>query len=306
MCSEKVSKYKINFSSSHSGHGIIYTYTVLGGNANSFRVKNCPETFLDGTNIKFTLSALSAIDELIISPVETELDTSSAGTSCEDIGVGNLASAIAFDSISVVQNPPKPPPPPTDCTGGTWGDWGPCIKDGLEVTECGKYGIKTRKLTGYTPAANGGKCTTEESEACYTFACPADPPMAAQDCVLSKDWYDLPIEDGKPLCSKTCGGGVKTQKRLVEVSAAYGGKCDIVTREVACNTQVCPVDCVGSWIPNGAPYKTKNPTCGSKGAGVKPEIYNITVNRQGTGRACPHTHGETRLTPYTIAASRCH
>jgi len=293
-CKAKVVKYRIDMSSSASNHSLIYSYTVLGGNANAFRFKNCPPTFLDGTNVKFILSPLTGSDELIVAPIETEIDTNSAGSSCEDIGAGGLSSAIDFDTLTIVQKPDEIPPPPTDCTGGTWGDWGACMKDGSPVTECGNYGMKTRYLTGYTPAANGGTCVTEQSESCYTGACPTVvPPPPPQDCVLS-EWYDMIPANGSPVCSRPCGGGKKTRKRLIEISAAYGGRCGTTTEEVDCNTHVCPVDCVGSWISNGASYRTGSGGCQGWWDNY-PEIYNITVNRQGTGRACEAGHGATRV-----------
>jgi len=278
---------------------------VSGGSANSFRFKNCPSSFLDGTNVKFVLSPLTAQDELLITPIETEIDTNSAGTSCEDIGAGGLGSAIDFNSLTLVAQTATPPPPPTDCTGGTWGDWGACMKDGSPVTACGNYGMKTRYLTGYTPAAHGGTCVTEQSESCYTGACPSPtPPPPPQDCVLS-GWFDF-TPPGQPICSKTCGGGVKTQKRVVEVSAAYGGTCPTTTRQVDCNTHVCPVNCVGSWVNNGGAYKTKSGGCGGQNEWAQPEIYSITVPRAGTGAACPHTHGQTRTRAYKTSGGRCH
>ncbi len=307
-CKAKVVKYRIDFSSSASNHALIYRYTVLGGNANAFRFKNCPSTFLDGTNIKFILSPLTGSDELVVAPIETELDTNSAGSSCEDIGAGSVASAIDFNSISVVQEPEETPPPPTDCTGGTWSDWGACMKDGSVVSECGNYGIKTRQLTGYTPAANGGTCVTEQSESCYTGACPtppsAPPPPPPQDCVLS-DWFDMVEEGQTTICSRPCGGGKKTRKRLVEISAAYGGTCPATTEEVDCNTHVCPVDCVGSWISNGGSYRTGSGGCQGSWDNY-PQIYNITVNKAGTGRACEAAHGTTRVKSVKRSSpSRC-
>nr|QIZ31099.1 hemicentin-like protein [Ostreococcus mediterraneus virus 2] len=310
-CKAKVVKYRIDFSSSASNHSLIYRHTVLGQNANAFRFKNCPSTFLDGTNIKFILSPLTGADELIIAPIETELDTNSAGSSCEDIGAGSVASAIDFNGISIVQEPEEPPPPPTDCTGGTWGDWGACMKDGSVVSECGNYGIKTRTLSGYTPAAHGGTCVTEQSESCYTGACPtppsAPPPPPPQDCVLS-EWFDM-VEDGtNTICSRPCGGGKKTRKRLVEISAAYGGTCPATTEEVDCNTHICPVNCVGSWVKTGACNSTyvSGQRSGQKFKKEYEYIYQISIPRVGAGRACPHQNGDKKWVGDIVGRSDRH
>ena len=303
-CKSKVSKYRIDISSSDTNHGVIRRYTVSGGSANSFRFKNCPTSFLDGTNVKFVLSPLTAQDELLITPVETELDTNSAGESCEDIGAGNLVSAIDFKSLTLVVQAATPPPPATDCTGGTWGDWGACIKDGSLVTACGNYGMKTRYLTGYTPAAHGGTCVTEQSESCYTGACPsATPPPPPQDCVLS-GWFDF-TPDGQRICSKTCGGGVKTQKRVVEISAAYGGTCPTTTQQVACNTHACPVDCQGTWELGSQYTKSVPAEKGTTNCEYRDDTYRVTRPAVGTGAACPYTDGARRTDKITSTARGC-
>ena len=204
-----------------------------------------------------------------------------------------LGSAIDFNSLTLVAQTATPPPPPTDCTGGTWGDWGACMKGGSPVTACGNYGMKTRYLTGYTPAAHGGTCVTEQSESCYTGACPSvTPPPPPQDCVLSGWFYFTP--PGQPICSKTCGGGVKTQKRVVEISAAYGGTCPTTTQQVDCNTQACPVDCQGTWELGSWYTKTLGSGRGATNCQYRDDTYRVTRPAVGTGAACPYTDGTTR------------
>jgi hypothetical protein len=71
-----------------------------------------------------------------------------------------------------------------------------------------------------------------------TRACPA-----RNDCQVSA-WEPW----GK--CSKVCGGGVHSRKRLVVTPASYGGAlCPTLhERDVPCNTQVCGRDCeVSAW-----------------------------------------------------------
>ena len=52
------------------------------------------------------------------------------------------------------------------------------------------------------------------------------------------------------LCSAECGGGTQTRHFEVTSPAQYGGVCpesEIGTEEQECNTQPCPIDCVGDW-----------------------------------------------------------
>lgn len=88
--------------------------------------------------------------------------------------------------------------------------------------------------------------------ALFAFAY-AQPP---QDCIVS-DWSSFGNQGSAPCtgcpplppCSLTCGGGSRTDTRVVLIQAAYGGQaCPVLTRTVSCNTQACPVDCVyGQW-----------------------------------------------------------
>ena len=88
------------------------------------------------------------------------------------------------------------------------------------------------------------------TQASYTTS----PPGTPQDCIVS-DWASYGNHGSNPCtscpppppCSKTCGGGIRTDTRVVLVPAANGGApCPSLSRTVECNTQACPVDCVVS------------------------------------------------------------
>jgi len=62
-----------------------------------------------------------------------------------------------------------------------------------------------------------------------------------QDCETNK-FYDASE------CTKSCGKGEKAQKRDVTQKSVAGAKCPVLTRNVSCNQQHCPIDCIqGMW-----------------------------------------------------------
>ena len=153
---------------------------------------------------------------------------------------------------------------PIDCSVSNWSDWSKCDKD------CGT-GNQTRTRTITEEAQNEGQVCSilEESQTCNTQECPID-------CL--GEWSSYGI------CSKTCGGGTQTRMFKVNRAAAYGGKdCsanDNQTQSQTCNTQGCPVDCVGNWEPWSACTKT----CGG---GTQTRKYKITTASQNGGAVCP-------------------
>jgi hypothetical protein len=222
-CKAEVAKYRIDVSSLLDNHSVVYSYMVMGGDTDSFTFKNAPIAFLDNATIKFAVLPLSAQGRLVVQSIEKETDENTTTTLCQD----TLDSAIEFSTLQVTPNVNNKPAPIT-CEGAVWSDWSACIKDGSPVTECGNYGMKTRKLI-----SSDGPCQTDESQSCYTGSCPtppsAPPPPPPQDCVLTGDWFNF-TRSGLPLCV----GGEKIQKRLIEVSAMYGGTCPGSTRTVPC------------------------------------------------------------------------
>ncbi|MBU38166.1 MAG: hypothetical protein CMA59_01430, partial [Euryarchaeota archaeon] len=118
-------------------------------------------------------------------------------------------------------------PCPVDCEVSDWADEGVCDR------QCGSgLLLQTRRIT--TDAAHGGSCPSdmERHVSCNTHPCPVQCEMA--------NWQD----NGD--CSVTCGGGIMNQVRSVIQHAQYGAEaCPTdMEREVPCNDQECPVDCV--------------------------------------------------------------
>ena len=105
---------------------------------------------------------------------------------------------------------------------------------------------------------------------------PSPQPPVSPDCTVS-GWSDWSA------CSLTCGGGTQTRTRTVTKQPTAGGQsCPSLTDTQSCNTQGCPVDCVGSWVGCSV-------TCGT---GV--DTYRVTRAAQNGGQACPTTDGTTR------------
>ena len=161
---------------------------------------------------------------------------------------------------------------PVDCVQDTSQQWGRCSKP------CG--GGKRSKLQPITVQPNiyGKACgpTTLEEE-CNIQGCPVD-------CVEG-DWAK--VGD----CSQPCGGGKQSWTHPM-IQPQNGGKaCPPATKTTDCNTQACPVNCVGSW-ENGTTCSST--TCGV--AGSYTDTYKITTVAANGGQPCETTHNATRNT----------
>eukprot|EP01012_Entosiphon_sulcatum_P049575 TRINITY_DN6820_c0_g1_i6.p1 TRINITY_DN6820_c0_g1~~TRINITY_DN6820_c0_g1_i6.p1 ORF type:complete len:7637 (+),score=112.47 TRINITY_DN6820_c0_g1_i6:5459-28369(+) len=160
-------------------------------------------------------------------------------------------------------------PCPVDCVVSSWSDWSKCSQS------CGS-GIRTRTRRAVVSSANGGSACPplEESEPCNVFACPVD-------CVVSSWGAWSP-------CSVSCGGGERTQERIVITLPQNGGvPCPVLLQREACNVAPCPpVSCVvGSW----SEWTLCSVNCGG---GQRSRSRSILVQPSG-GDACPPLN-ETR------------
>ena len=81
-------------------------------------------------------------------------------------------------------------------------------------------------------------------------------------------------------CSKTCGGGTKTRTWNATVQPKNGGEACPTPETVSCNTQVCDVDCIGTYDTN---WSSCSSTCGG---GTQTKKFNITTPQKGNGKAC--------------------
>jgi len=114
---------------------------------------------------------------------------------------------------------------PQDCDLSDWEDWSGCSAD------CGG-GVQQRTRNVNHPALAGGECeAVGDSRQCNVKACDLE-------CELS-DWTEW------SKCSRNCGGGLKSHKKLVDIEAGAMGSCpteDSAERfgTHACNPQACP------------------------------------------------------------------
>ncbi|KAF6248359.1 hypothetical protein COO60DRAFT_1691714 [Scenedesmus sp. NREL 46B-D3] len=95
-------------------------------------------------------------------------------------------------------------------------------------------------------------------------------------------------------CSAACGGGLQVSTYVITTLASGAGMpCDtVVNGTVAnrtCNTQACPVNCVGSWITTVA----CNATCGG---GSSLQRFTVTTPAAHGGAACAFANGTTNNT----------
>ncbi|NUN06245.1 MAG: thrombospondin type-1 domain-containing protein [Bdellovibrio sp.] len=130
----------------------------------------------------------------------------------------------------------------------THGGWSAWVNQGLCSRTCGG-GLQnqTRTCTNPAPANGGAACTGPSSQqiACNTHACPTTQPVNGG----WSPWVD------QSACSKTCGGGTKTQARTCSnpYPANGGANCSgPTTQQVSCNSQACAgVVLIFSKTPDG-------------------------------------------------------
>jgi len=173
-------------------------------------------------------------------------------------------------------------PCPVDCVMSAWEQ-----KDGCSVT-CGG-GVYTEEILVLTHMAHEG------------VACPAEPWERHIDC----NTHPCPIDcafglwTGWSTCSHTCGGGLGSRLRVIEVEADHGGKDCIgaLEEEQPCNPFFCPIDCVwGGWSDWG----DCSEACGP---GLSERSRDVTTSAAYGGAACqgvPHEERDCEIVPCPI------
>jgi hypothetical protein len=295
-CAKKVSNWRIDLTSESENHGRIYTRTIQQGTASSFSFKNAPSGFVTGTSVRFRLSGLNSQGNLVLPSTNIELDSSSSVSSCGDVGISGAIDfnelVLSFASGGGSGDDLHLPPPkedPMDCTVGEWIKVGGCMVNGLAVdpATCGPSCTQTFQREILTPASGGGTCITEKSEQVQRTSCNPQINDPAIDCVVG-DWFTT-VE-----CSATCGTGTMTQIRPVTTDDENGGvPCPALTRQVACNTQACPINCIGVWDRSGCSFSTS----GAKGATKHYKgqtTYKVIQSPNAYGSACPTADGTVR------------
>jgi len=301
-CQQKVAKWRIDVTSDSEQHLNLYTHYINTGTASSFSFNNAPSGFVTGTFVRFRISAIDVYGDLLMPSVNIELDANTSTSTCGEVGISdpvnfnNLEKSLSNNRNLSGEDTHLPPSaePAVDCVGGEWVAVGDCLVDGSPVdkTTCGPSCTQEMQLQNITtPASGGGECITSKYVQIERESCAAYTPDPAIDCVMAS------LPDGSPLwtdatpCSVPCGGGTKTQGRAIIVDSENGGAaCGATTRNIACNTQSCPVNCVGGW---SAPQVllTKRGSGKMSGTCQFYQTYNVTRAAAHGGTACSDQDG---------------
>ena len=165
----------------------------------------------------------------------------------------NLLGDVSYESPEEVTRLCK-----VNCEMNDWTDvTGTCNQDP------NRPGKKQQTRTVKTEPQNGGE------------ACPTDRVQYLDcdvDCV--GDW-----SNPWSACSKTCGTGTQTKTWKVTSAALNGGTCveEGTTQSQDCNTQACPVNCVGDW---SNPWSGCSEDCGP---GTQTKTWKVTTAAQHGG-----------------------
>ena len=158
---------------------------------------------------------------------------------------------------------------PVDCVG-SWGEWGSC-------SEICNGGNRNRSLLISQPAMFGGSSCVESQVQlgeCNTNPC--------ADCDGSWSSWSA--------CEVSCGGGSKSRLFTITTQAEGSGLgCNVShnhTVAVSCNTEDCPVDCVGEW----GPWSDCSASCGANGTAWR--LFNVSVTATGGGSSCTAASSE--------------
>ena len=147
---------------------------------------------------------------------------------------------------------------PVDCDY-EWGDWEECSKLCDTGTQQQTLNINQESLY------NGIACPTNmvNTRNCNTESCNENTP----GCNYT-EW----VKVGN--CSKSCGGGKLMQKKT------SNNGCTELTRNINCNTQPCPINCV---LSNWSNWGDCSETCGG---GIESRTKTIITQPQYGGNAC--------------------
>ena len=288
-CGQLISKWRIDVSSSLHYHGRVYSYETEQVSTRSFGFVNATPGYVNGSFVRFRINALDFDGNLVTPSVNIEIDSSSSIATCGEVGIGN---PVEFSSLemSFSGDVDSTDFPPLNCTAGEWEPTGECMVDGeaVDPATCGPSCMQTYTRTILTPAAYGGTCITEYSEAVQRDSCNPTVNDEAIDCVVG-EWFD------STNCTKTCGGGTKTQQRPVTTDDENGGNpCPRLIQQVSCNTQPCPVNCVGSW---SEPKCRVTKEGGGMISGTAQFYQTYTVNQAKAhgGQDCPQSDGDEHI-----------
>lgn len=314
-CKNKVTKYGIVVSSSQYNHNVKYRFPdVIGRDSNSFKFNKAPDGFLEGQNVKFEITPLNDINEKITNTVVATLDTNNSSEICNAHG-----DPVDFSSAELLGDVgSKPTLNPTPCEGNTYTPPTECMRDGVVLDgtpgKCGdgliQWSLDT-SAADYVAATDGGECVLAHSRGCHVECAPDAPPpadcnqyvpgwnYAGLGCVKDNfDHNNPPANDEDYVKMGDCyPAGEKDGVKMRYKVATDPINCSNLTEWVACGLTECPVNCVGSWVNDGAEYlRAKDcnaePTVCS--AYMQNQKYVVTQQANATGSACETTNGATR------------
>jgi alpha-tubulin suppressor-like RCC1 family protein len=173
--------------------------------------------------------------------------------------------------------------PPINCIG-SFVNKSLCLPSNDLNLMCGP-GTQTQKYVISQEAANGGiQCTyTQDQEQivpCNLRPCPIN-------CVGSFGAYGG--------CTKSCGGGKKERVYTITTEAQHDGiECpnkDGDKEITDCNTQACPINCEGTFVP----FKSCSKECGTDG--ILLNKFNITQKAEYGGTQCDYEQNDILSEP---------
>lgn len=164
---------------------------------------------------------------------------------------------------------------PVDCVQ----EWEPLYPSSACKAECDtpEIYIATNRVKVF-PTGGGKPC---EKVINVNRACPPNPCPV----ICEGEWSD----EGA-VCDKVCGGGKQILTYKHTVKAEHGGEecefADGATKEEDCNTEPCPIDCVGKW----GSWSSCSQDCGG---GQKSRRYKVELEPMYGGKQCEASNGKT-------------
>jgi hypothetical protein len=186
------------------------------------------------------------------------------------------------------------------CKGDSWIE-GSCMRDGVVLDgsnedKCGQ-GMRTYTLDenapDYKAALGKGTCVKNYQNACFVECPPNVVPQPA--CVQYTNWQDsangcvVSQDEGAAPVGYDQSGWLERFKLALEPEKCTGEKR--LTEWKTCTGPPAPVDCEGTWGPNGG-WGTCTGSCGTQPS--QSRTYSVTKEAAHGGTQCPYSDGETQ------------
>ena len=146
-------------------------------------------------------------------------------------------------------------------------------------SECGPGTIEYKYVITDQARDGGQECPYENNYIDVTYCLETPCP---KDCKFTTTWST---------CSASCGSGIQNSSYEVTEPKKHGGEClqddEDYTETRPCNTQPCPIDCVGEWdnIEENDGWSDCSEPCNG---GLKRRTFSITQNAEYGGEQCPY------------------